>query len=213
MSNLNYNYCRDYCYPYYNPNLCTPCVGSVNYPIPCNPCNQYTICSPPPCPPPIRVAYITTAPTTTSIPSGTVGVAPTPIPPSSTTIPANTVTVILGYSNSPITNVGGIIVNTSTGQFTVPSGGNYNIICYIGIAANATGTREFYIYRVDATTGIISLIAMDSRNATAVGSTYANLSADVDLNAGDRIFFAVTQNSGSILTTTSDNRFSLVKMY
>ncbi|AZL89950.1 hypothetical protein QKC54_gp0214 [Megavirus baoshan] len=214
-----YNYCgypASYCYPSYN----TCQISCIPYPPVCQPICQ-PVCQPAclpapcpvPCPPaPIVVEYSTTAPTATTIPSGTVGVAPTPIPAGSTVIPAGTVTVISGYSAVPTKNVGGITLNTTTNQFTLPLAGRYLISSYIGISANSVGTRESYIYRVNGTTGVISLITSDSRNATAVGPTYITLTTEDRFNAGDRIFFAVTQNSGSVLTTTADNRFTITRL-
>lgn len=182
--------CQTVCQPTCNPcpSLCNPCQTILN---PCNPCSI-------PCP---AVSYITTAITPTSIPSGTPGLAPTVIPVGSTTIPAGTVTVLGGFG-TPTTNVGCISINASTNQFTVPIAGRYIISGNIGFASNPMGTREFYIYKVDGTTGVISLIVSDSRNATVVGNTFITLTTVADLRANDRIFFAATQNSGSTLATT-----------
>lgn len=194
---------------YYNKNCCnscqparSPCV--VTCPAPC----------PAPCPPVTcpAVSYITFAPTATLIPTGTVGVAPTPIPAGATTIPAGTVTPITGFTGVPTTNIGGVTLNTTNGQFTVPIAGRYIISAYVGFSANPVGTREVYIYRIDATTGIISLLASDSRNATVVGTTNATVTTTADLSAGDRIFFAVAQNSGTTLTSTSDSRFAITRL-
>uniref|UniRef100_A0A6G6AAL6 Uncharacterized protein n=1 Tax=Borely moumouvirus TaxID=2712067 RepID=A0A6G6AAL6_9VIRU len=197
-----YNPCQVACIPY--PPVCqTACIPS--YPAICPP-------TPPLPPPPIIVEYATTAPTATTIPSGTIGVPPTPIPAGSTVIPAGTVTVISGYSPTPTRNIGGITLNTTTNQFTLPLAGRYLITSFIGISANPTGTRESYIYRVSGTTGVISLITTDSRNATDVGPTYINLATEDSFQAGDRIFFAVTQNSGTVLTTTPNSRFTITRL-
>jgi len=204
-----YSYCnpckQNYCQIQYNP-----CQ------IQCNPCQSQ--CVPSPCPiyPPISpcpaVTYITSSSTITSIPTGTVGVAPTPIPIGSTTIPVNTVTSITGLTGVPTINIGGITVNATTGQLTVPIAGRYDISAYVSFMANAIGTREIYIYKVDVTTGIISLLASDSRNATIVGSTNATISTTAQLNSGDRIFYAVTQNSGTVIITTTDSRFTITRL-
>jgi len=140
-----------------------------------------------------------------------VGVPPTPIPVGSTTIPAGTVTVITGFTGTPTTNIGGITVNAGTGQFTVPIAGRYTISAFVTFDAptgfGSVGTREVYIYKIDATTSIISLFASDSRNAVATGQTSVTVSTIADLKAGDRIFFAAAQNSGTTITTTTNNRF------
>jgi len=159
----------------------------------------------PPCPPPIIpiVTYITTAITGTAIPTGGI-----PIPPGSTTVPAGTVTVIGGFSTVPNTNTGGIVLNTATSQFTIPIPGRYIISGEISFPGTLTipvpimNTRAFYIYRVDVTTGIINLLASDSREAaTGTAPTNITLTTIAELNAGDRIFFAATQNSGATIIT------------
>lgn len=186
-----------------------------------NQCNQTqcqcrpAACYAQPCyrpPVPAIVSYATLAATTTAIPTSTPGSAPVPIPVGSTTYPPTTVTPITGFSGIPITNVGGIVVNSVTGQFTVPIAGRYIVSASIGITANNTGTREVYIYKIDALTNVISLLAYDSRNATVVGPTNISITAVADLCAGDRIFFAATQNSGSPLTTTSDSRYTITRI-
>ncbi|AGC01714.1 hypothetical protein H012_gp751 [Acanthamoeba polyphaga moumouvirus] len=197
-----YNPCQVACIPY--PPVCqTTCVPSC--PPVCPP-------TPPIPPPPIVVEYATTTPSGTPIPTSPVGVPPTPIPVGSTVIPAGTVTVISGYSPTPTRNVGGITLNTTTNQFTIPLAGRYLITSFIGITANPTGVRESYIYRVSGTTGVISLIASDSRNATDVGATFINLTTEDYFQAGDRIFFAVAQNSGAVLSTTSNSRFTITRL-
>ncbi len=215
----------NYCAPQCNPcpqvviacpppcNPCNPCPSPCNpCPSPCNPCNPCNPCPPcNPCSPCATIAYITNAQTQTTIPTGTVGVAPTPIPAGSTVIPAGTVTPLTGFTGNPSTNCGGITVNPSNGQFTIPCAGRYTLSIFVGFSANAVGTREVYIYRIDASTGVISLLVSDSRNATSVGPTNVTISTSVDLNANDRIFFAVTQNSGSTLTTT-ETRAAIVRL-
>ena len=217
----SYNSCNSYCGQYnswplqtdgwYNNYSCqniNPCCNQYNACNTCIPCIPYNPCCPPT---PVIVTYSTIAGTTTTVPSGTVGVPPTPIPAGSTTIPAGTVTVITGFG-APLTNVGGITVNSSTGQFTVPVAGRYLINANVIFEANAVGTRELYIYKVNATTGVISLVSSTSQNATAVGTTNLAISAVADLGAGDRIFFAVTQNSGVPLTTSANSTFSITRI-
>lgn len=110
-----------------------------------------------------------------------------------------------------------IILNTATGQFIVPSVGRYLITGFIGFAEAGTGgagvgTRQFYIYKIDGTTGTITLLAEDSRNAVTSGNTYISLSTVADLNANDRIYFAVGQNSLVALSTTIDGRFTINRL-
>lgn len=192
---------------YYNRNLVGNCCNSCNttcFPCQtiCNPCA--TTCTPPACP---NVTYITVAPTVTTIPTG--GMA---IPAGVTTIPSATVTVINGFTGSPTTNVGGIILNTANGQFTIPISGRYLLSGFISFTANTTGTRETYIYKIDSTTGVISLLTSDTRNATSAGVTSVTITTVAELNAGNQIFFAVTQSSGSNLNTTTDNKFVIARL-
>lgn len=195
------NACNNLCSTTCNPcnNVCNPCNNN------CNPCNN--VCNP--CP---NVTFITNPATATTITSNPVGTAPTPIPAGSTVIPAGTVVPITGFSGTPIVNCGGITVNSGTGQFTIPISGRYIISGSVIFSPNATGTREVYIYRVSGTSGIISLLASDSRNATAVGTTNVTVTTTADLLAGDRIFFAATQNSGSSITAQIDSRYSITRV-
>ena len=242
----NYSYgCYNPCYPFYNQgypfynqcfpnyNACNPCANQCVNPCanscvnPCanlcaNPCANpnsnlcANLCQPI-CPAPLpAITYITSAPIGTAIPSGPVGIPPVPIPIGSTTIPAGTVTPITGFTGTPITNVGGITVNPSTGQFTVPIAARYLISAYVTFDApvgfGSIGTREVYIYKIDAVTGVISLLASDSRNAAVTGPTRVTITTQAQLNANDRIFFAATQNSGTTIMTTTDNRFSISRI-
>lgn len=203
--NNSYYGCNPYYSRYYN-SYCQPqnC---------CQPFSYY----PPPCPtPPVctQVAYIIGAPTPTTIPSNTVGTAPTLIPVGSTTIPAGTVNPIIGYTAVPTTNIGGVTVNTTNGQFTIPAAGRYIITGYFGFSSNAVGSRELYVYKIDGTTGVISLLALDSRNAVTTTGEPTNITITTawSFNASDRVFFAATQNSGSSLTTTTDSQVSIVRI-
>jgi len=81
----------------------------------------------------------------------------------------------------------------------------------VAFAANATGTRELYIYKVDGSTGVISLIASDSRNAATIGTTNITLTTVADLKANDRIFIAASQSSGAPLNTT-EARIAIVRL-
>ncbi|AYV85518.1 MAG: hypothetical protein Satyrvirus21_2 [Satyrvirus sp.] len=147
------------------------------------------------CIPSSSVTYITAAPT------------PTTVPTNGTPIPAGTgtVTTIIGFTSAPITNIGGITLNVSNGQFTIPATGSYFISGSFNYSANPTGVRQIYIYKIDATNNFIILLASDNRPATTVGQTTSAVATTAELNAGDRIFFATTQNSGAVLQTVGEN--------
>jgi len=217
--------CPSPCQPC-QPNPCQPCQPCQPNPCQPNPCQQQQVfspclprCSSPcqsqsPCRPPCdlgrcpNVAYITSSVVATSVPTG--GIA---IPTGSTTIPGGTVTVITGYTGTPTTNIGGIQLNFATGQFTISCTGRYLLSISICFIANPTGTREVYIYKIDAITALISLLASDTRNATVTGNTCASVTTVSDLNTNDRIFFAVTQSSGAVLSTASDtSRYIITRL-
>jgi len=179
--------CNNICQPQCN-NICQPQCNNICQPQ-CNPC----VITCPPCPAPCpTTSFITGIPTPTTLVTG-----------SPTTI------IVFGV---PTTNIGGIVLNPINGQFTVPTAGRYVISGYIGFSANPTGTREVSIFRIDATTNITSLLASDTRNATSIGPTNVTVTTTADLNAGDRIYFVATQNSGATLSTTTDSRISIVRL-
>lgn len=187
-----------------------PCQTICKSCITCNPCVTIppTTTQPIACPP-HPITYITTVILAVAIPTDGI-----PIPPGSTTIPANTVTVITGYNPIPTTNVGGIILDSTNGQFAVPASGRYFVSGTLSFSTNgATGTITFYIYRQDGTTNIINLLAANTIPASANISTYNTVTTSAELNTGDRIFFAVTQNTGApISTTTINNRFVITRV-
>jgi hypothetical protein len=103
--------------------------------------------------------------------------------------------------SAPEVNTGGITYTPSSGQFTVPLTGRYIISSSYAFefttgTTAGVGIRYAYIYKVDAVTNVMTLLAEDNRNAAAVGTTAITLSTVANLNAGDRIFFAAAQNSG-----------------
>lgn len=162
--------------------------------------------------PPIVVSYVTTLIRILTVPSSTVGVAPVDIPPNSTIVPPGTVTVINSFSTTPINNNGGIIPNYLTGFFTIPVSGRYNIAAYLSFSANPNGIRNAFIYRQSAANSTINVMAKDSRNAVSVGTTNIAIGTNIDFNAGDKVFFAVSQNSGSTLNINIDGRLTLVRI-
>jgi len=186
------------CKSKYEP-VCQPCQPPclVACPVPCPPA--------PACP---AVSFVSGIATGTPIVAGG-----TPIPvgtiiaPGTTTVPAGTVTVINGFTGSPTTNVGGVIANN--GFFTAPIAGRYVIaanVCFASVATvTATDIRELYIYRVDALTGIVTQLAVDSRTPVAGSPTCVNIATVADLNAGDPIFIAARQTNATstIIDTVS----------
>jgi len=162
--------------------------------------------SPTPCPPCPTVTYITTTTTGTLVPTGG-----TAIPPGSTVVPAGTVTVINGFTTTPATNIGG--VNLVNGQFIVPICGRYFVSGSVCFTATAAGNVTLYIYKVDAITGVITLLAANTVPAAAGVPSCVNAATAADLNPNDRVFFALTQTTGAPLTTTTtDSRFVITRI-
>ena len=191
----------------YNPNLCR---------------EQNTQCP--------TVSVITTATAPFAVPTTPIGKAPIPIPENATSIPpGSTIIRITGATllTRPEINSGGIKYNKNNGQFTVPLTGRYIITAFLsfaGLIANAMGVgilsigdiRDVYIYRVHSATGIISLLAADSRDTVSHGPLRVTVTVTTNLNAGDHIFFAVSQNTGATINifSTSDpaNLFSITRI-
>jgi hypothetical protein len=174
-------------------------------------------CQPTTCPCP-NITYINGIASATTIISGG---APIPVGtviiPGTTTVPAGTVTVINGYTGAPTTNVGGIIQNN--GFFTVPTSGRYIIaadVCFVApTLVSATDSRVLYIYSVNAITGLVSLLAVDSRLPIMGLPTCINLTAIADLTCNDRIFVAATQLSAtgeSVSTIAGTGRISITRI-
>ena len=227
---------------YYNRNGCSSCKQQCScktcQPVCCQPhcqpqcqiqCQpQCVIACPAPCPTPCptpcpNVTFITNIATPTAVVTGgtlipTASSNPpgsTIIPAGSTTVPVGTVTVITGYTGTPSTNIGGVLSNN--GFFTIPCTGRYVIsadICFAAATvAPTTDFREVSIYRVDATTGIVSLLAIDSRTPIIGSPTCINVATVADLRAGDRIFIAARQNSGAtILTEANIGRLAITRV-
>lgn len=215
----SYYNCQNNCNPYYSRKCysnCDPCQTVCNpCQTVCNPCQQQ--CFPCPqtfCP---NVSYINNATTSTTVVSGGVDIpAGTIIPTGSTTVPAGTVTVISGFTGTPSTNFGGVISNN--GFFTIPIAGKYIItanVCFATTAGITPGDfRELYIYRVDASTGIVSLLAADSRPPVLGNNTCINISTNADLGTGDRIFIAARQvtSGGTSVTTVVGSRIAITRL-
>ena len=208
--------CQVQCQPQYQPQCQPQCVIACPAPCPA-PC---PIPCPAPCP---NVTFITNIATPTAVVTGgmlipTASSTPpgsTIIPTGSTTVPVGTVTVITGYTGTPLTNVGGVLSNN--GFFTIPCTGRYVIAANICFAAatvsSATDFREVSIYKVDATTGIVSLLAVDSRSPIIGSPTCVNVATVADLRGADRIFVAARQNSGAtILTEANVGRLAITRV-
>lgn len=197
--------CTNYC-----TNYCNPCQ-TVCQPTTCpSICQSYCppVCPPTPAPICPTVAYVNNITTPTAVPAGGIAIpAGTVIPANSTTVPAGTVTVINGFTGIPTTNIGGIVPNN--GFFTVPIAGRYVLAANVAFASVATvaptDVRELYIYRVDATTGLVTLLAVDTRAPVAGVPTNVNIATVADLNAGDRIFVAALQTNvpGAVVSTVA----------
>jgi len=159
----------------------------------------------------------------------------TPIPPGSGIVPANTVTVITNYILTPPTNIGNITLDNTTGRFTIPVAGCYFLSGTLCFTINIMPTM--FIYRVNVTTNIIEFLACSNNTnnvflnpntntsantafltltpltgAGTIGQTCATVATNACLNAGDQIFFAVIQSSGTISTSTASNRFIINKL-
>lgn len=195
------NHCTDYSTPqnccwtttYYNS--CNPCNTNSSNIICCNPCNPPTTPPPNPCP---TIFYSASTGVPISVPSGGMDIPPgTIIPTGSTVVPAGTVTLINVYNNL-ISLQGNIIV--SNGFFTVPCRGQYLITATASFdpaVANITSDyRNLYIYKVNNTNGLVTLVAETSAAVVTSTPTIVNLSFIADLSAHDRIFIAVRQTNG-----------------
>lgn len=216
--NKKYTSCVTQCSPCVS--ACTPCgtpCVTSSYLAPC--AQQCVEACPVPCPVPCTVvAYYTDIASSTAIISGGSAIPTgTTIPSGSTTIPANTVTVITGYTGIPTTNTGGVIPNN--GFFTIPVSGKYAItatICFATVATTlTTDLREVYIYKVDATTSLVTKSANDSRVPIAGSNTCVNVSAYDNFNVGDRVFIAARQINGSsaiIDTVAGVGRLTITKV-
>lgn len=195
---------------------CSPNGGGICGRSPCN----KSICNPFPCDPPCpNITLITTAIDRFLVPTTAPGTAPTPIPIGATSIPAGSTIIPITGSIlfSPEVNSGGITYNPANGQFTLPIGGRYIVSLTLSFASlDVIGIRDTYIYKVDAVTRVISLLAGDSRNAAEVGVTRVTLTTVASFNPGDSIFFAVAQNSGEsiFIFPLGDpaNRFAITRL-
>ena len=155
-----------------------------------------------------KVIFTITLGIPTTIPTSTPGV-PIPTIPVGQTMVTN-VTPLIGFIAVPISNIGGIIVNSTNGQFIIPIVGQYSISAYITFSNNSIGQREIGIYKIDAS-NIITLLASSSKTASQTGVTSITVSTVATLNAGDKIFFAAAQNSGSSLIVIN-GKFDIVRL-
>lgn len=212
---------------YYRSTLCNSPGAQVCVPF-CTPsgtcCNN--ICCQPAltapnlcgCPSPnLAISYIASPIPGTAVVVPTGGVE---IPVGSTTIPAlGSVTLIGGFTgNAPDVNTGGITFNASTLQFTVPSNGVYMVSASLTFPITVPVISPYhirlYIYKVNSVTGVISLVASQTAETTGTFPTTISVASQVPLGINDRIFFAVTQNSGVVMNiaTTTDTRIGITRI-
>jgi len=211
--------CNNYCkIPYQLPSsYCrNSCENPWQYPTPCP--TQYPLPCPTPCLP--TIFYSNTTTTATPILSSPAGTGTVIIPAGSTVIPS-TVTVIQNWSTSP-TNIGNAITVTVIGgiftlglqqaqmqqQFcvqTLPTPLTISATVGVGPIIGATvptTTVSLQIYQISATTGIITLIGAQTTtlstpiNAVS-GIAYVSIQKTAYFNPNDRLFLAVTQDSGA----------------
>jgi hypothetical protein len=201
--------------PHHQQQFVNSCHNSFNNPCH-NPCQN--ICQNP-CPPCPIVTFVSNIATPTVVPSGGILIpAGTTIPLGTTTVPPGTVTVIAGFTGAPTSNCGGILLNN--GFFTVPLAGRYVIsanVCFdIVTTVSPTDFRELDIYRVDHVSGIVTLLATDSRPPIAGSPTCVNIATVADLNSGDRIFIAARQlnttTGTSVSTIANTGRFAITRV-
>ncbi|MEM0353956.1 MAG: hypothetical protein QXW79_00105 [Thermoplasmata archaeon] len=195
--------CFNSCEPSYNfcETLINPC-SSI-----CNPCITY--CSSNPCP---NVAFITSSGIQIPINSGTPG----NFLIGSTSLPSNVQPINSpSFTLNPEVNVGGILYDATTGRFSIPLSGIYSLSTSFSIAST-TGSGNLYAYIVRIRpTGTMDQLAADTRPIASNTAVRVTLTTTAHLNVGDKILFAVAQNTGSVLNIfpTSDpfNRFAIVR--
>lgn len=168
------------------------------------------------CPSPdVPVSYLASPLGGTAITVPTGGVE---IPIGSTTIPAGTVTVVTGFTGTPEVNIGSVAYNTSTSQFTVYYPAVYLLTSSFTFPVTAATNIPFrvrlYIYKIDAATGVISLVGSTSTQTNDTSPATITVATQAQLNRNDRVFFAVTQNSGLTMNviTTSEFRVGITKL-
>ncbi|MEM3062951.1 MAG: hypothetical protein QW303_05345 [Nitrososphaerota archaeon] len=195
-----FNLCEPTC------NFCEPLFS------PCSSiCNPWiTFCPTNPCP---NVAFITSSTNQFSVNSGT----PNPFQIGSTSLPSNIHPINSpSFALNPEVNVGGISYDTTSGRFTIPLSGNYLLSASFSIVNTATTSGNLYVYivRIKANSGIVDQLAADIRPIDATARV--TLTTVAYLNVGDRILFAVAQNTGNALnifpTSDPSNRFAIVRI-
>lgn len=204
----------------YNDNYTQSYFGYPAYYSVYDQCNTPTVVNTvsSPCSPCPQVTYINNIATANAVPSGG-AIIPigTTIPKFSTAIPPGTVTVINGFTVNNQTNAGGILYNN--GFFKLPITGNYFInvnICFESVATVApTDMRAVYIYKVDSTTNIVSIIAVDTRPPVAGNPTCICIATEDNMLGGDRFFIAVRQlnsTTGVINTIPAVGRLTISRL-
>ena len=111
-------------------------------------------------------------------------------------IPHNVITVIIG---TQITMEGGLSLNVTTGEVTVPMDGLYLFTGWVSFLTNATGVRYAYIMRNG------SRIVRVGNQPTSAGFVSIVASKMIRLAAGDKMTFQVYQTSGAALDVEGPN--------
>jgi len=97
--------------------------------------------------------------------------------------------------------------NSTTGVYTVPVSGLYEISGVAGFAANSTGSRYFTVQKNG--TGTLSLNALSAAASGTVDAHIAIPSIVVSCNAGDTLRLRAFQSSGGSLAYTTGAELSM----
>jgi hypothetical protein len=140
--------------------------------------------------------------TTSRIANGAVTAAKQAILPAAKVSDQNSI-IFVGIPSGPRTTVtygttefdtAGLV--TSNTYLTAPIAGIYQVATSVAWDVNSSGNRFVEIYKFPSG-GIVSVkTATDSRAAVGADNTYQNVSTLLPMQAGDRVYTAVTQTSG-----------------
>jgi hypothetical protein len=99
---------------------------------------------------------------------------------------------------SPQDDVGGITYNSGTGELTVPTDGTYFMACNFSFSGNTTNGRRAAIVKVNGST--VAQVDFHSSVNQQVAPTAVTTKR---LVAGDKVSFALFQNTGAALSMGS----------